>query len=236
MGLRAIFLDVGNTLVHEVPSRFEIYARAARRRGHEIDTATMRGLMHDAHHALPDRVDGAFRYSDGWFQAYISHIFVGELGLDAGEVAPITRELFDRFEDPATFRLYDGARELVAELRAEGLVVGVISNWSARLPRVLAGLELTDAFDFVLCSAIEELEKPDPAIFHRALERAGCDASTCLHAGDHPDKDAAAARAVGIRPVLVDHADALDDGPFPRVRSLDELRRHILDGSPTARR
>jgi hypothetical protein len=45
----------------------------------------------------------------------------------------------------------------------------VISNWSARLQRVLAAVGLGDAFDPVLCSACESLEKPDPELFRLAL-------------------------------------------------------------------
>ena len=168
--LRAVLLDVGNTLVHEEPSRFALYARAASTRGIEIEERAMRSLMVKAHHALPTEVNGGYRYSDPWFAAYIERIFVGELGLAAAECPTITRELFDVFEHPDTFRLYPGALELLDDLRAAGLTLGVVSNWSARLPRVLEVLDVARRFDFVLCSAIERMEKPEARIFQAALE------------------------------------------------------------------
>ena len=238
--LRAVFLDVGNTLLYEEPARFEIYARAARRRGVEIDSLTMRQHMTNAHRELPDEIDGGYRYSDPWFDAYIQRIFHGELGIAASEVGAITRELFAAFEDPGTFRTFEGCRELLADARAGGLALGVISNWSARLPRVLAGMELAGAFDFVLCSAIERMEKPDPRIFRAALEQAGCAPEEALHAGDHPVKDGAAAE-LGIEFVLVDHAaeHAADrsgehaaNGSPARVGSLGELAGYIAERQP----
>jgi FMN phosphatase YigB (HAD superfamily) len=50
--------------------------------------------------------------------------------------------------------------------------VGLISNWSPRLPKLLADLRISERVDFVLCSAIERAEKPDAALFERALARA----------------------------------------------------------------
>jgi len=202
--LRAVFLDVGNTLLHEQPSRFAIYAEVARAHGLDVDADGMHARMSGAHRSLPLRVDGHFRYSDRWFEAFIAEVF-GDCGWTARELRAVTEELFDRFESASTFRLFPGAIELLRDVRARGIRVGAISNWSARLPRVLAALGLDQAFDFVLCSAIEEVEKPDPRIFERALRRADVEPSEALHAGDRPDLDVQAARAVGIRAVLVDH-------------------------------
>ncbi|HEX3211935.1 MAG TPA: HAD family hydrolase, partial [Actinomycetota bacterium] len=46
--------------------------------------------------------------------------------------------------------------------------------------------------------------KPDPEIFLAALTEAGADPATTVHVGDQPGNDVAAARAVGITPVLID--------------------------------
>lgn len=230
MTLKAVFLDVGNTLLREQPERFEIYAEAARQRGVEIDRDGMLDLMRRAHHELPREIDGGFRYSDPWFEVYIRHIFHGELGLPEEQLGELARELFARFEDPRTFRLFPGALELLDGLHARGLVAGVISNWSARLPGLLAALDLAGRFDVVLCSAIEGVEKPDAAIFEAALERAGVEPGEALHAGDHPVKDGAA-REAGLDFVLVEHGggtphldrEAHGSNGLTRVASLPEL-------------
>lgn len=224
MTLQAVFIDVGNTLLYEQPSRFEIYAEAARAAGVDVAPDVMRDLMVGAHRELPREIDGHYRYSDGWFEAYIHRIFHADLGVPEAVLEPLARDLFARFSDPATFRVFDGAEELFELVDRHDLVFGVISNWSPRLPGILESLDLKRQFDFVLTSAVEELEKPDPALFTRALALAGCDAATALHAGDHLEKDVAAAERVGIAGVHVDHLGTSPpvDG-VSRVTSLGEL-------------
>jgi len=236
MTLRAVFLDVGNTLLYEIPSRFEIYARAARRRGVEVDASEMTRLMRLAHAELPREVEGSFRYSDPWFRVYVRRIFVEHLGLAPAALPGLLEELFAAFEDPQTFGLHEGARELMREARARGLRLGIVSNWSARLPRVLAGLGIDDAVDFVLCSALERIEKPEPAIFRAALEHAEVAPEEALHAGDHLRNDVQAAQELGIEGVLVDHSGRFRDDPelgCRRVHGLPELTTYILSRTGT---
>jgi len=229
--LRAVFLDVGNTLLSEVPSRYAVYAAAAVRRGREVSPERMHALMAEAHLSLPHWVDGHFRYTDRWFEAFIARIFGEERGLGFGaqDVSAITLELFDHFESAGTFVPFPGAEGLLAELRAAELVVGVISNWSSRLSRVLEVTGLAGSFDLVLTSALEGVEKPDAALFRRALERAGVGPTEALHAGDDPVLDVQGARAAGLGAVLVDHAGRLGDAEKERVTSLAALAAYILE-------
>ena len=56
----------------------------------------------------------------------------------------------------------------------------------------------------VAISGVLGVAKPDPRIFEAALAGAGADPSATVHVGDQPANDVAAARAVGITPVLID--------------------------------
>ena len=232
MRLAAVFLDLGNTLLRERQSRAALYAEEGRRHGLAVDPEEMSILMARAHEVLPREIDGNFRYSDAWFRAFQRWIFVARLGLAEERFEGLSRSLFVRFEDPHTFALYPGARELLAGLRERGLALGLISNWSARLPRLLAALGLDRSFDFVVCSAEVRAEKPERAIFEAALERGGTPAPRCLHAGDHVERDARGALAVGMQAVLVDHGRRLGAAErelCPVVESLAELRDLILE-------
>jgi putative hydrolase of the HAD superfamily len=227
MTLKAVFIDVGNTLLYEKPSRFEIYAEGARRRGCDVSTDAMKEMMRRAHRELPRSVGGAFRYTDPWFELYIERIFHGYLGLDATELPGVHEELFGRFSRAETFALHEGGDELLSALAARDLWIGIVSNWSTRLPALLERMGIARRVDFVLCSAIERAEKPDAAIFERALALAGVEPHEALHAGDDFEKDVLGARRVGIRGVLVDHAGVHTSGEVPRVRDLAELRELI---------
>jgi putative hydrolase of the HAD superfamily len=232
MPLMSVFLDLGGTLVSERPGRAAIYAEEGRREGLRVDTAEMSALMASAHAALPRELDGAFRYSDPWFRALQRRIFVAELGLEEARFDALSARLFARFEEASSFVVHPCARELLHDLRARGLRLGLVSNWSARLPRLLRALELDRAFDFVLCSAVLRMEKPERAIFEAALRRAGAPAASCLHAGDHVERDARGALAAGIPAVLVDHEGRLgaaERALCPVVSDLAELRDLILE-------
>jgi len=229
MALQAVFIDAGNTLLYEKPSRFEIYAQAARRRGLDIASEGMRDLMVRAHRELPREIEGAYRYSEVWFSSYIQRIFHQELGLSSRELPGVSEELFGRFADPSTFALFPGAIELLEGLRRRGLAVGIVSNWSQRLPGILAGIGVSARVDFVLASAIERIEKPAPEIFQRACDRAGVRPAEALHAGDHPEKDVAGALRAGLQAIQVLHGGNRGDPATgtPRVGSLLELAEAI---------
>ena len=227
MPLQAVLLDVGNTLLYERPPRHAIYAEAARARDLPLEAGAagdgrMLELMREAHHALPARVDGAYRYTDRWFERFIERIFVESLGLPRAELGALTDALFARFESAETFALFDGAREFLDAVRQRGLTLGVVSNWSERLPRVLDAMGVAAAFDFVVCSALEGCEKPDPKIFHTAVARAGCRPDEAVHCGDHPLKDGLAVQ-IGLRAVLVDHFGSRHDSDLPRVGDFEAL-------------
>ena len=232
MSLAAVFLDLGGTLLAERPGRAAIYAEEGGRQGLRVDAARMSALMARAHAALPRELDGAFRYSDDWFRAFQQRIFVAELGLEEARFDELSARLFARFEDARSFVVHPGARELLHGLRERGLTLGLISNWSARLPRLLRVLELERAFDFVLCSAMLRMEKPERAIFEAALRRAGALAAQCLHAGDHVERDVLGALGAGIPAVLVDHegrSGAAERALCPVVSDLAALRDLILE-------
>lgn len=238
--LRAVFLDAGGTLLHEDPPRHAIYAEAARRRGLAVDDARMKAAMWRAHERLPRELGPHFRYSRGWFEAFIEDVFVAQLGLAPSALADVRRELFARFEDAATFRLFPGAAASIAALRAAGLKVGVVSNWSEALPGVLAGLGLARELDFLLVSAVERCEKPEPAIFRRALELAGANPDEAAHVGDDLERDVRGAQALGILTVWVDRRSAADPRPPSHlarpdltVTGLNELERCLRERATT---
>lgn len=199
----ALLLDAGGTLIEERSSRPELYARAARRHGLYVESKRAARAMEAAHAALPQRLGEHFRYSRGWFERFLSHVFVRELGLDAQRLPPLAGELFAVFADPATYRAMPGALELCDDLRARGVRLAVISNWSPALHGLLAGLGLAARLEFALVSAEERLEKPDPALFARALARLELAPQRAAHLGNDPERDAAGARAAGIEPLLL---------------------------------
>ncbi len=226
---QALLLDFGGTLATERSSRAAIYAAAGADRGLDVDEATMAACMSRAHAELPREIDGhstGWRYGDAWFGVFIERIFHSDLGLQREELPSLERELFARFSDAETFRIFPGALELLETAHEAGLALAVVSNWSQRLPRLLERLGLASRLDVVLSSAAERLEKPDPRLFERALGQLGVAATSAVHAGNDPEKDCAGARAAGLSAVLVDHSGTMP-GVAPRVTSLPALADYL---------
>jgi len=232
--LRALCLDAGGTLLHETPARHEIYTQVANAHGLHVSAERMRDAMRGAHESLPRELGAHFRYSRGWFEAFIAEVFVRRLGAIPQRLAPLQGELFARFEDPRTFRLFPGARELVCSARELGLRVGVVSNWSEALAGVLAGLGLAHELDFCVVSAHERCEKPERAIFERALALCGANPSETAHVGDCIERDVRGAGALGILTAHVARGDAPLSREADRTcKDLYEVERWIRELATT---
>lgn len=91
----------------------------------------------------------------------------------------------------------------------------VISNATDRLHHVLsADFNIADAFDVIVGSATERVMKPEPAIYHRTLQRLGREPEETVFIDDSP-ANVAGARSLGIHAV---HFRAGMDVPAALVR------------------
>jgi putative hydrolase of the HAD superfamily len=121
------------------------------------------------------------------------------------------------------FRPYPEVPGVLARLRADGARLAVVSNWDVSLHDVLERTGLRRLVDAVVISAELGVGKPDPAIFHAALERLGVQADGALHVGDSLGADVAGARAAGLEAVLVVRDGAVAPEGVRVVSSLAEL-------------
>ena len=114
----------------------------------------------------------------------------------------------------------DGLIAALAELRARGVPVAVVSNSEGQLQTLFDNLGIGDAFDLVIDSHLVGVEKPDPRIFAPVLARFGVAAADALHLGDTFATDVVGARAAGLRVALIDPF-AHYDGQYPDVARVD---------------
>jgi HAD superfamily hydrolase (TIGR01509 family) len=105
--------------------------------------------------------------------------------------------------------------------------LSVISNANGTVREKLRRVGLLGFFETVLDSHEEGIEKPDPRIFHAALERTGARAETSLYIGDIYHIDVAGARAAGMEAVLLDPADLHRDKPVRRIAGIGALLSSI---------
>lgn len=113
---------------------------------------------------------------------------------------------------------------VVEGLKRAGLLTAVVSNTEdGRLGDALEDAGIASSFDLLLDSHLVGCRKPDAAIFQLALERLGVRAEEVAFVGDSYAHDALAARAVGMRAVLLDPLGLHPESVCPRIRTLGEL-------------
>lgn len=118
-------------------------------------------------------------------------------------------------------RCADRAAETLESLRGRGYRLACISNADGRVRGLLETAGLLSQLEFVVDSAEVGLEKPDPRIFHAALERLALEASACAYVGDIYEIDVVGSAAAGLHPILIGDGPAA--GPVERVPDLWSL-------------
>ncbi|XXX73410.1 HAD family hydrolase [Sorangium sp. So ce134] len=127
---------------------------------------------------------------------------VRELGLPEPLAAALTAHFWDAYARVAP--ALPGVHATLAALRGRGHRLGIVTNGRVSVQEgKLRALGVLHAVDAVLISEREQLRKPDPAIFRRAVERLGLRAHEACYVGDHPVKDVMGAHDAGLKAVWV---------------------------------
>ncbi len=226
-----VLFDVGQTLVGPVDSYGAVYHRVLAGLGVEAQASALDRAIRDASAEIARRVppggDRFALYGDGesgFWRRFVCEVLERATGRVADDALAgrALGGLWEEFGQKSAWRVFDDVVPTLRELRDAGIRLGVVSNWDSRLPRLLELLDLAGYFETLAVSHIEGVEKPDPALFHRALERLGATPEQALHVGDMEIFDIAGARAAGIDAVLVDR-EGLADGDRTVVRDLKEI-------------
>jgi len=184
---RWLFFDLGNTLISEEAAterRFQRLVSSLARYGRRCSIDEVRSAFQEA----------------------------------SAEFAPrlVTRAIEKLIDDPACRRTvaveaiypkeleapYEGVEVLLRTL-ASSYKIGVIANQSVGSTERLTKWGLMPFISTCLCSFELDLEKPNPAIFELALDRARCAASQAVMIGDRLDNDIRPARLLGWKTIRV---------------------------------
>ena len=224
---RAVFFDVGGTLLTVHPSVGDVYANEARLFGFEGSPDDLNIHFRQAWKDLGGMESlgqqKGLEVELGFWREVVRRTFDAAGGVENFE--DCFRQIYEAFRNKTAWRLYDDVEEsrLLHELKERGVILGVVSNWDSRLEEILANLGIGDLFDFVLASTVVGSAKPDSLIFEEALHLSGVDPEEALHIGDEPATDIAGARAVGIDALLIDRKNRFSDPSVPTISSFVEL-------------
>lgn len=185
--VRWLFFDLGNTLVSEEAAtecRIQRLVAALARYGKRRSTGEVRSAFEEASAEFAPRLVS---------RAIEKLVDNSECRRAIAAEAPYPKEL----EAP-----HDEARETLRAL-SSCYKIGVIANQSVGSTERLMEWGLMPFVSTCLCSFELGIEKPDPAIFAMALDRAGCAASRAVMIGDRLDNDIRPARLLGWKTIRV---------------------------------
>jgi putative hydrolase of the HAD superfamily len=208
--LRAVLFDAAGTLIETAEPVGATYARFARAQGVELGAARLgdafRRILAQAPPMAfagegPAGVAAAER--DWWRQIVRGTFRASDATAQLADFEACFTGLWEHFAGSAAWRCRAGAEAALAALRAAGLATALVSNFDQRLPGILEGLGLGEAFDVVVLPADAGAAKPDPRIFELALARLGIAAAQAVYVGDDAEQDLRAARRAGLRAIDV---------------------------------
>jgi putative hydrolase of the HAD superfamily len=224
--LRAVLFDAGNTLV------FLDYARLAEGVGSALGiTLTSECLSQNAGAAsrAMERAGGTDQHRAA---AYLEALFL--LGGVPRERLGEVRDCLTRMhrERHLWSSVAMQSAKSLQRLRTAGLRLGVVSNSDGRVEQALEAAGLRQYFDVVIDSTLLGVEKPDPRIFHAALQALGVAPEEALYVGDLYEVDVVGARSAGIEAVLLGQLENGNDGNVRVALSIEQLVDDLLRETP----
>jgi putative hydrolase of the HAD superfamily len=213
--LRAVVFDVDFTIARPGPDLGpDGYRRVGERYGLSLDPARYDTARAAAVAELKRHPE--LDHDEEIWVLFTERIIRGMGG--AGDTLACAVEMTRAWEHAQHFDLYDDALATLADLRARGLKLGLLSNTSRDLEAFVAHHRLD--VDAVLTSHAHGKTKPHEAIFRALLAKLGVEPHEAAMVGDQLEDDIEGARAVGMRAVLLDR-----EGRYPEIEGrLDDLR------------
>jgi len=175
VAIRAVFLDVGETLVDET-RMWGAWAEAL-----EVPALTLFGVL------------GAAIAGGEHHRSVFDHFTAGRLAR--------ARERMRTVEPLLPGDLYPDALPCLSALHDRGLRVGITGNQPSAMEAALIAARVPA--DVIASSERWGVEKPSPEFFRRLVAESGVPAAEVLHVGDRLDNDVIPARQAGLRAALI---------------------------------
>lgn len=219
--VKAVFFDFGDTLATLVPSKEELFVRAARSLGIELELETVKRAyqivdFHNKYSSLH------IRDRDSFYDKYNEQL-AEALGISS-HFTTLGPVLAAEFRNHKKWMLFDEVPEVLGSLRQQDLLLALVANWDRNLSLLTEELGIREAFSTVVSSQDAGVEKPDRAIFLRAADELSISVTTeqILYVGNEYRADVIGARAAGLIPVLIDRAGRYNQADCLRFASLLE--------------
>jgi len=233
---RVVFFDWFNTLAQYTPPREELQSQALREFGINVSPQEiLPGILIADINLFEEIATSPLRQKSPAEKAEIygryQQTVLNETGTDSPDDSDFLMKLLKRLQEMSKdlrFSLFDDVLPVIKSLSKKSLILGILTNMDTDMRPICRELGLEDFLDLIVTSNEVGFDKPQPEIFLAAAKQAGVDVSEAVHVGDHHIIDAAGAKAVGIKPVLIDRYNLYPEiTDYPRISGLFELSEYL---------
>ena len=229
-GISTILFDLDGTLRHSRPSFNQAFCDFACQLGVTEKVGKRQAAMRWLHYYWAQSTElladlETFRDQHELFWTHHARHGLVAFGCEQDQIDSLAPELYRRMAneyEPESWVPPD-VPEMLQALKESGFRLGVVSNRTHPFDEELNTLGLAPYFDCALAAGAFNAWKPEPDIFHHALEKLDVKAHEALYVGDNYYADVIGAQRAGLRPVLLD-----PDGLFPEaecqvIQSMSQL-------------
>lgn len=219
--IKAIFFDAGGTLIHLDSAYICGSLNAAL--GIQLNEDQFRQAQFLGMSRVAELVAAGAGSTEKLKREFYSTL-LPEVGVNDAQLASAVECVLKLAHNEMLWRTADETTaSTLAQLRARGLKLAVVSNSDGRIDIALEQAGIAHLLDFSIDSFHVGVEKPDPRIFRIATERAGVDPNEAAYVGDLYSVDVVGARNAGLIPILYDPFELNTDADCLRIKSLDDL-------------
>lgn len=213
---KLITFDITGTLLKYRSSPAIEYSDALQKYGVEVRLSTLEDLINKNWKFMTNtHPNFGLNTGLGWekyWRTYAHNVFSRAFHIenitDDVPLESIIDDLMITYSTGETFKVQNGAIELLEYLKTEQITLGVMTNYDPRIRFMLKNLGLSHYFKFILSSYEVKFEKPDVQIFREAelYVNYGLNRKLFLHVGDSYLFDFKGAEDAGWSACLV-HTD-----------------------------
>ncbi|GIW56701.1 MAG: hypothetical protein KatS3mg082_3105 [Nitrospiraceae bacterium] len=146
-------------------------------------------------------------------------------GFPSEQVDAAFEELFAYYGRGEAWNVFPDAKPALEALQSREVLLGIVSNFDARLFHICEELGLAGLFRTVVVSSRVGAAKPQAEIFRHALRNLGVSPLEALHVGDSWREDVRGAEAAGMRALCIDRRNA---PPGPCIADLRVLPERLV--------
>lgn len=185
--IKAVLIDLDGTLVDSTPALFQVYLKFLAYYG-------KKGTKEEFYSLIGPSIDEIVAILKKKYELKES-----TKDLSTMYVSTLMKQGFEGTE------LFPNAKDVIGELKKRGIKLGIVTSGTQALVKIcLDPLKMTGVFDAIVTSEDVKKAKPNPEMYHLALEKLGVKADQAIAVEDSEAGKKAATEA-GLNVVMITH-------------------------------